>query len=73
MVEANRGLLSLDQYLLTLAWQYGVLRNDREMLLTEEDELIAIQLCLAEMNKQVCTYMSIMYMIYIHVKYIYVA
>ncbi|XP_052274325.1 PCNA-interacting partner-like isoform X2 [Dreissena polymorpha] len=40
------------QYCVTLCRQFGLLKNERVTLLSPMDQMIAIQLCLAEKNKQ---------------------
>jgi hypothetical protein len=41
------------EYIMRLLRKYGVHSNERQMLLSADDQMVAIQLCLAEINKQV--------------------
>lgn len=58
LLSSKRELISLSsvhglpQYFVSLCRQHGLLKNVRATLLSPMDQLIAIQLCLAEKNKQ---------------------
>lgn len=49
----NENVVNLCHYYMSMCRRYGLLRNERTTLLSAMDQLITLQLCLAEKNKQV--------------------
>ncbi|OWF40206.1 PCNA-interacting partner-like [Mizuhopecten yessoensis] len=50
--SGHEGTVNLAQYYMSLCRKYGLLPNERTTLLSSVDQIIALQLCLAEKNKQ---------------------
>lgn len=44
---------TLTEFVMTLCRKHGILKNERVTLLSSMDQMVAVQLCLAEKNKQV--------------------
>ena len=53
--EVEEKIVSPMQYLLEVYRQASLADNDRQTVLTQDDQLIALQLCMAQYNKQVST------------------
>lgn len=51
-LETDLEVQCLREYFLELLRIHHLHRNERELLLTDEDQLVAVQLCLAEQNKR---------------------
>ena len=49
----HNGVQGFPQFFISACRRYNLLRNDRVTVLSEMDQLIALQLCLAEQNKKV--------------------
>ena len=47
------GAVSLAEYFIQLFRRHGLHTNDRELVLSSEEQMVAMQLCLAEKNKKV--------------------
>ena len=50
---AENDKMTVGGYLVSLFRIFGVHRNERETILSQEDQTIALQLCLAQINKEV--------------------
>ncbi|XP_033739156.1 PCNA-interacting partner-like [Pecten maximus] len=50
--NGHEGVINLAQYYMSLCRKYSLLPNERTTLLSSIDQVIALQLCLAEKNKQ---------------------